>query len=58
MFKKSLENLFIDRMEQNENIAARFMNEKDFREAVSMHLLDQVYEQIRSLSEEPAAPIL
>ena len=35
----SLEGLFIDRMDQNEEITAKFMNEDRFREAVSQHLL-------------------
>lgn len=48
VFLKTLENLFIDRMEQNEEIAAKFMNEKDFKEIVGKTLLKEVYEQIRS----------
>jgi type I restriction enzyme R subunit len=47
VFRKALERLFIDRMEQNEEITAKFMNEKDFQNAVTKHLLDQVYRQIR-----------
>jgi len=47
VFRKALECLFIDRMEQNEEIAAKFMNEDQFREAVSRHLLKEVYELIR-----------
>ena len=31
VFRKALEGLFIDRMEQNEEITAKFMNEKDFQ---------------------------
>jgi type I restriction enzyme R subunit len=53
VFKAALEGLFIDRMEQNEEITAKFLNEKEFKELVSQHLLKQVYEQIRS--EEMAA---
>lgn len=34
-------------MDQNEEIAARFMNEDPFRQAVSQHLVKDVYEQIR-----------
>ena len=34
------------RVEQNEDITARFMNEDDFKKLVSQHLLKQVYEQI------------
>lgn len=51
VFRKALEGLFIDRMEQNEEITARFMNEEQFREAVSKQLLKEVYEQIRSEGE-------
>jgi type I restriction enzyme R subunit len=52
VFLKSLEGLFIDRMEQNEEIFAKYMNDPDFRKVVSEHLLKQVYDQIR---EEGAA---
>lgn len=45
VFLKALEGLFIDRMEQNEEITAKFMNEKEFQEAVSRSLMKQVYEQ-------------
>jgi type I restriction enzyme R subunit len=48
VFKKALEGLFIDRMEQNEEIAAKYMNEERFREIVSQYLLKEVYDQIRS----------
>jgi len=47
VFRKALEGLFIDRMEQNEEITAKFMNEDHFRETVSQHLLKEVYEKIR-----------
>jgi len=47
VFLKALEGLFIDRMEQNEEITARFMNEKEFQEVVGRNLLKRVYEQIR-----------
>ena len=47
VFHKALEGLFIDRMDQNEEITAKFMNEHQFREAVSQHLLKDVYDQIR-----------
>lgn len=47
VFHKALEGLFIDRMEQNEEITAKFMNEDQFRDAVSQHLLKEVYEKIR-----------
>ena len=47
VFLKALEGLFIDRMDQNEEITAKFMNEKDFQKVVGQHLLEQVYKQIR-----------
>lgn len=47
VFRKALEGLFIDRMEQNEEITAKYMNETQFREAVFQHLLREVYEKIR-----------
>jgi len=47
VFVKALEGLFIDRMEQNEDIFAKYMNDGDFKRLVSEHLLQQVYEQIR-----------
>jgi type I restriction enzyme R subunit len=46
-FGKALEGLFIDRMDQNEEITAKFMNDKEFQDAVGKHLLKDVYEQIR-----------
>jgi type I restriction enzyme, R subunit len=52
VFVKALEGLFIDRMEQNEDIFAKYMNDPAFKKLVSEHLLKQVYEQIR---EEGAA---
>ncbi|MBU4219636.1 MAG: DEAD/DEAH box helicase family protein [Actinobacteria bacterium] len=47
VFLKALEGLFIDRMDQNEEITAKFMNEKGFQDIVGRHLLEQVYEQIQ-----------
>ena len=48
VFDKALENLIIDRMEQNEDIFARFMNDQEFKKVVSGSLLRQVYDQIRA----------
>jgi type I restriction enzyme R subunit len=47
-FRKQLESLFINRMDQNEDITAKFMNEKEFQELVGKYLQKQVYEQIRA----------
>jgi type I restriction enzyme R subunit len=51
VFVKALEGLFIDRMDSNEDIFAKYMNDADFRKLVSEHLLQQVYSQIRKESE-------
>jgi len=48
VFLKALEGLFIDRMEQNEEITAKFLNDKEFQQVVGQHLLKEVYEHIRS----------
>ncbi|MEW5920364.1 MAG: type I restriction endonuclease [Bacillota bacterium] len=48
VFRKALEGLFIDRMEQNEEITAKFINEEQFREILTRELQKEVYEQIRS----------
>jgi type I restriction enzyme, R subunit len=56
VFRKALEGLFIDRMEQNEEITAKFMNEKDFQKAVTKHLLEQVYRQIREEGAQDSRP--
>ena len=56
VFDKALEGLFIDRMEQNESITARFLDDKDFRGAVSRHLMKQVYEQIRGEALASSVP--
>ncbi len=48
VFDKALEGLFIDRMEGNEEIFAKLMNDDTFRQVAARHLLRQVYDQIRT----------
>lgn len=48
VFDKALEGFFIDRMEQNEELFARFMNAPEFRRLVEEHLGRRVYEQIKA----------
>jgi len=48
VFLKALEGLFIDRMDQNEDIAVRYMNEKEFRKIAGENLLERVYKRIRA----------
>lgn len=52
VFVKALEGLFIDRMEQNEELFAKYMNDSDFKRLVSEHLLKQVYSQFRNESND------
>lgn len=43
VFRQVLESLFIERMEMNEELFARFMNEKEFQDVVAKWLGSQVY---------------
>lgn len=54
VFQKALEGLFIDRMDQNEELFAPYMNDATFRKTVDEYLLTQVYGQIRE--QPPAQP--
>jgi len=51
VFMKSLEGLFIDRMDQNEEITAKYLNDKDFQTAVGKKLLKEVYDQINKMGK-------
>jgi len=46
VFKKQLENLFVERMEDNEDIFVRLMNDDNFREMAAQYLMRTVYQQI------------
>lgn len=52
VFVKAVESLFIDRMEQNEEITARFLNENDFKTAVTQHLMKNVYDRLRAPKDQ------
>ena len=54
VFLKALEGLFIDRMDQNEDITARFMNDQEFQEVVGSHLLEKVYKEVRNEQAQDA----
>ena len=47
VFNKRIEDLFVDRMEQNEKLTSKFLNDNDFKDVVSDYLMKQVYEKIR-----------
>lgn len=52
LFSSLLETLFIERMEQNEDIYARFMNERGFQSLVSEWISQKVYARFRSSYED------
>ena len=49
VFSKLLENLFIERMEGNEEIFTRLMNDNDFRQEAANALMLAVYHQIKDV---------
>jgi type I restriction enzyme, R subunit len=48
VFKTLLEALFVERMDQNEEIFVRFMNDPAFQKVVTTWLASQAYEKLRS----------
>ncbi|MEQ1602327.1 MAG: type I restriction endonuclease subunit R [Methylophilaceae bacterium] len=48
VFNKQLENLFVERMDGNEEIFVRLMNDEAFRNIAASHLMRAVYNQIRT----------
>lgn len=51
VFNRQLENLFIERMEGNEEIFVRLMNDEAFRNVAASHLMRAVYQQIRRVGK-------
>ncbi len=47
VFQRVLESLFVDRMEQNEDIFVRFMNDAGFQQTVASWLISEVYKKLR-----------
>ena len=60
MFKSLLENLFAERMDQNEEIFVRFMNDTSFQKIVTAWMASEAYRRLRSDDTrggaEPAVP--
>jgi type I restriction enzyme, R subunit len=48
VFRNLLERLFVDRMDQNEEIFVRYMNEAPFREFIGRKMASQAYQRLRS----------
>ena len=55
VFKSLLENLFIERMDQNEEIFVRFMNDGSFQKIVTAWMASEAYRRLRSDDEAGAA---
>jgi type I restriction enzyme R subunit len=47
LFKSVLERLFVDRMDQNEDIFVRFMNDAPFQKVVTAWMADEAYRRLR-----------
>ncbi len=56
MFKHLLERLFIERIDQNEDIFVRFMNDAPFQKVVTAWMASEAYRRLRNTSESPALP--
>jgi type I restriction enzyme R subunit len=48
VFKNLLERLFVDRMDQNEEIFVRFMNDEPFQKTVTAWMASEAYRRLRS----------
>ena len=48
VFKSLLENLFVERMDQNEEIFIRFMNDAPFQKLITAWMVSEAYRQLRS----------
>jgi type I restriction enzyme R subunit len=58
VFKQMVETLFMDRMEQNEDIFVRYMNDKPFQKAVTDWMATEAYRKLRGAAPENApAPL-
>jgi len=52
MFKSILQQLFIERIDQNEDIFARFMDEKDFNKALTELLAKEAFDKIKLIKTD------
>ena len=53
LFKQILESIFIERVDQNEAIFARYMNDATFQKVVAERLSAEVYQRLLNHSEHP-----
>jgi type I restriction enzyme R subunit len=55
VFNRVLESLFVERMEQNEDIFAKFMNDDVFQKTVAAWMAREVYKRLQKAAEETTA---
>jgi type I restriction enzyme R subunit len=55
VFRNLLERLFVERMDQNEEIFVRYMNDAPFRDVVSGWMASQAYKRLRSAGDGSGA---
>lgn len=53
LFKSVLERLFVDRMDQNEDIFVRFMNDARFQKTVTAWMAEEAYRRLRASVRSP-----
>ncbi|MEO6326548.1 MAG: S24 family peptidase, partial [Thermoanaerobaculia bacterium] len=53
LFKNVLERLFVDRMDQNEDIFVRFMNDVPFQKVVTSWMAEEAYRRLRANDGSP-----
>ena len=58
MFKNLLERMFVERMDQNEEIFARFMNDEPFQKMVTTWMATEAYRRLRDPGLRPFVPRL
>jgi len=56
VFGNLLETLMLERMDQNESIVARFMNEPEFQRAVAARLAAEAYKRLAGKAPHPKSP--
>ena len=57
VFHSLLEQLFLERMDQNEEIFVRYMNDASFREIVSAWMASEAYRRLRANSAVPGTTV-
>ncbi|MEE8210917.1 MAG: S24 family peptidase, partial [Acidiferrobacterales bacterium] len=57
VFRNLLEQLFVERMDQNEDIFVRFMNDEPFQKVVTAWMASEAYRRLRGGMDEQDSPV-